>query len=301
MNFDWDDLQYFLAVAEAGQLSAAGRRLRTSHVTVSRRIERLEHALGLRLFERSAQGYTLTVAGERLLSHAQAMEREAEGVRAAVAGARAAPRGVVRLSTPEGFGTYFLAERLARFAGENPALLLEFMTIQQIVSLSRREADIQVALHPPASGPYVWERIARYRLFLYASHDYLASQGAPQTREAIARHPLAGYIDDMIFTPGLDYLRDILPGMRASYQSSSIQAQLAAGLAGYGLCILPNFIARRFPALVPIMPEAVHLDRDYWMIRHQENADVPRIRAVADFLREEAGGYEAVFRGADAI
>ena len=68
-NFSWDDLRHFLAVARTGQLSAAARELRTSHVTVSRRIDRLERMLGQRLFERSPKGYALTTAGGRLVEH----------------------------------------------------------------------------------------------------------------------------------------------------------------------------------------------------------------------------------------
>ena len=63
-QFSWDDLQYFLAVAQEGKLSAAARRLRTSHVTVARRIDRLEEGIGAKLFQRSGTGYTLTFMGK---------------------------------------------------------------------------------------------------------------------------------------------------------------------------------------------------------------------------------------------
>ena len=108
-NFAWDDLRYFLAVARTGQLSSAARLLRSNHVTVSRRIDRLERALTIRLFERSPRGYVLTTYGERLVERAKTMEREAESVGAAGAGGKLSPHGVVRLSTPEGFGNFFLA------------------------------------------------------------------------------------------------------------------------------------------------------------------------------------------------
>lgn len=299
-NFSWDDLRYFLAVARTGQLSAAARQMRTNHVTVSRRIDRLERTLAIRLFERSPKGYVLTTAGGRLVARAKAMEREAGLVGETGANGKVLPRGVVRLSAPEGFGNFFLGERLPAFAHEHPGLSIEFVTIQQIVSLSRREADIAVSLNPPANGPYRQEEIARYRLFLYASRTYLEASGPIESRAAVTGHPLVGYIDDMIFSPGLDYLRDILPGMRASYQSSSIQAQLSAGKAGYGLCILPHFIACRHGDLVPILPRTLHLERTYWLILHEELAQAPRIKVVAEFLRAQARAFEPTFRG-DAL
>lgn len=297
MRFDWDDLRFFLAVARTSQLSAAARRLRSNHVTVSRRIDRLEQALSMRLFERSLRGYTPTILGERLVAHAERMERELESFGETILGAGEWARGVARLSTPEGFGNFFLAERLPSFARAHPGLLVEFVTIQQIVSLSRREADLSVALHGPSAGPYASERIAGYRLFLYASRDYLARHGPIEARAEVNLHPLIGYVEDMIFTPGLDYLSEILPGMRAGYQSSSIQAQLQATLAGFGIGILPFFIASRHADLVPILPREVHLERDYWMSVHEDLAAAPRIRILADFIRREATEFGPQFRG----
>ena len=299
-QFSWDDLQYFLAVARTGQLSAAARRLRTNHVTVSRRIDRLEKSLSSRLFERSARGYTLTMTGERLVRHAETMEREADGFAEAALGAANALKGAVRLSAPEGFGNFFLAPRLPAFASSHPALTIEFVTIQQILSLSRREADVSVSLNRPPSGPYRAAEIVPYRLFVYAARDYLVTHGAVENREDVAAHPLIGYVEDMIFTPGLDYLREILPGMRASYQSSSIQAQLAATRAGYGIGILPYFLARDFPDLEPILPRELSLERRYWTICHEDLADAPRVRAVTNFVTTEARRLVSVFRG-DAL
>lgn len=296
MPFDWDDLRHFLAVAQTGQLSAAARRLRSNHVTVSRRIDRLEQALAMRLFERSSRGYTLTILGERLVAHAERMEREVEGFGETLLEAGGWARGVARLSTPEGFGNFFLAERLPAFARTHPGLLVEFVTIQQIVSLSRREADLLVTLNAPGAGPYRSERIANYRLFLYASRDYLARHRPIDARADVNQHPLIGYVEDMIFTPGLDYLSEFLPGMRASYQSSSIHAQLQAVLAGFGIGILPFFIASRHADLVPILPRELHLERDYWMSFHEDLAAAPRIRVLADFIRRRASEFGPVFR-----
>jgi len=299
-GFAWDDLQFFLAVARTGQLSAAARELRTNHVTVSRRIDRLERELSVRLFERSPRGYMLTALGERLVEDAEAIERGAARLAEIATHGPASPRGVVRLSTPEGFGHFFLAERLPALAARHPGLAVEFVTIQQIVSLSRREADVAVSLHSPRSGPYRNERIAAYRLFVYAAPAYLAAAAPIRAPADLAGHPVIGYIDDLIFTPGLDYLREILPGQRAAYQCSSIHAQLSAALAGLGLAILPHFIALRHPELVPVLAHEVRVERDYWLIVPDRLAGTPRIRVVTDFVRAQALAFAPQFRG-DAL
>ena len=296
-QFAWDDLQYFLAVARTGQLSAAARQLRTSHVTVLRRIDRLEQSLATKLFERNPRGYLLTPMGERFVEPAEVMEREALKFQTEATGSFSALSGVVRLSTLEGFGNFFLADRLPVLAQSYPSLSVEVVTIQQIMSLSRREAELSITLHMPRTGPYHSERITPYRLFIYGHRDYLNCHPPIRTREDLTRHPFIGYIDDMVFTPGLDYMREILPGQRCNYQSSSIHAQLTATLTGYGLCVLPYFIACQYSDLAPVLPKELHLEREYWMNCHVDVMAAPRIRVISDFMIGAVREASASFLG----
>ncbi|MEJ1976506.1 MAG: LysR family transcriptional regulator [Acetobacteraceae bacterium] len=242
-RFDWDDLQFFLAVARAGTVSLAGRRLGADHATVGRRVAALEEALGVTLFERTPRGYGLTRHGERLIATAEAIETEAVRAEQELAGSNHRLTGSVRISTLEGFGNFFLASRVGAFAAANPGLTVELITIQQIVALSRREADIVVTLAPPKTGRFVCEKLTDYRLFVYGSRDYLDSHPPIRTRDDLATHPFAGYIDDLIFMRGLDYLAEIGPDLRARLQNSSLHAQMEATASGFGLCVLPAFIA----------------------------------------------------------
>jgi DNA-binding transcriptional LysR family regulator len=294
-RFTWDDLQFFLAVARSGQLASAARQLRTNHATVSRRIDRLEEALSVRLFERNPRGYILTAIGERLVQSAEQMEREAAGFRNEAASGAAEVTGVVRLSSLEGFGNYFLADRLPRFTQANANLSIELVTIQQIVSLSRREADMSITLTSPRTDFYHYERVTTYRLFMYGSQAYLDAHPPIRRREDLLAHRMIGYIEDMIFTPGLDYHREILPGLRASYQSSSVHAQLRATLNHIGLCVLPHFMASAHPELVPVLARDIYLEREYWCVSHKDLATTPRIRALMNFIKEEAAGAEQLF------
>lgn len=292
-NFTWDDLQFFLAVARTGQLSTAARRLRTSHATVSRRIDRLEFALKVKLFERNPRGYVLTSMGQRFIETAERIERETEQLQLDINDGLTAQRGVVRLSTLEGFGNFFLADRLADFAESYPNVSLELVAIQQIMSLSRKEADIQVALTAPKAGPYHSEVLTPIRCMSMARAAI--SKHAPIVgRNDLAAHRFVGYIEDMIFAPGLDYLGELQPGLRAHFQSSSILTQLKAVRQGLGLCVLPHFMAREEPDLQIVLPEEIELKRTYWMVCHRDLVAVPRVRAVREFLMQivkENRGY----------
>jgi DNA-binding transcriptional LysR family regulator len=287
-QFDWDDLQFFLAVVRTGTLSSAARELRTNHVTVSRRIDRLEAALAKKLFERNPRGYVPTAMGAKLIEAAAAMAQHADQLRSESANDAVKIGGVIRVSSLEGFGAFFLADELPRFCKAHPAIGVELITIQQIVSLSRREADMSVTIAPPQSDRYHRELITPYQLYVYGSRTYLENHPSIQSPNDLRGHAFVGYILDMIFTPGLDYLNEVAPGIRPHYQCSSLYAQLRAGIAGMGLLVLPAFIASDYPELIPVLPEQICLERSYWCVTHTELARVARIRMLIDFLRSTA-------------
>ncbi|MFN6980257.1 MAG: LysR family transcriptional regulator, partial [Gemmobacter sp.] len=150
---DWDDLRIFLAVARGESLSAAGRSLRIDAATVGRRIARLEAALGAVLFRRSAQGYALTEAGARLMDHALRAEAAMLTALGAVRGGDAPGlSGQVRVGAPDGCANYLLPQVVAALAAANPGLEVQIVALPRVFNLSRREADMAIAVSPPAAG-----------------------------------------------------------------------------------------------------------------------------------------------------
>jgi DNA-binding transcriptional LysR family regulator len=296
-RFDWDDLRHFLGVARAGTVSLAARRLGVDHATVIRRIDALEHALGAKLFERNPRGYNLTQRGERLLVSAELIEEEAVKAGREVGAAGQAVGGLVRISTLEGFGNFFFASRLPRLAAQYPNLTIELITIQQIVALSRREADVAITLQPPPTGRFLRDRLTDYVLYVYGTEAYLVNRPPIESREDLAGHTFCGYIDDLVFVRGLDYLDEIQRGLKARLQSSSLHAQMEAACEGYGLCVLPAFIASRRPELVPVLPDQISLKRSYWLVSSLDVAASPRVQAVRRFIHAEVEASQRLFLG----
>lgn len=284
-GFDWNDLKFFLEVARIGTLSGAARILAADHATVSRRISALERDLGKALFLRGANGYSLTPAGDDLLVDAEQMEKLA--LRSGSGSSSgSAIGGIVRIVTPDGFGNFFLAERLRNFAQSHPRLAVQLVPIQQIQTQTQGDAGIGVTLSP--GGPrFVAERLTDYPLGLYASQAYLARDGVPASREALRKHSFIGYIEDLLFSRELDYLDEISSGLRAQVQCSSLLGQVEATLSHAGICVLPHFIARRYPDLTPVLAEEVRIVRSYWMNITPEAQRVPRVRALAEFVRTQ--------------
>jgi DNA-binding transcriptional LysR family regulator len=294
-RFDWDDLRFFLAVARAGRLTVAARRLGADHATVSRRITALEEALKAKLFERRPQGYALTEHGERLLAKAETMETQALAVSSEIGGADLALSGTVRVGTPDGFGTFFLAPRTANFAVQYPDLEIQLVAMPRLLSLSKREADVAISLAPPKEGKIVARKLTDYRLGLYAVADYLKRYPAIASPDDLHAHEMIGYIDDLIFTPELDYLDEVSKGLRPRLQSSNLIAQMQATLAGAGICVLPHFLAVQDSRLLPVLPEAVAIIRSFWLIVHADLKDVARIRATMEFIVREVRAARTLF------
>lgn len=281
---NWDNLRIFLAVTRDQSLLGAARKLAIDHTTAARRLSALEAEIGTRLFDRSPRGVQPTAAGLSLLVHAERIERDVIAATIQIAARDAEVSGTVRLSTPEAFGTSFVAPAIRHLHALHPRLQLELAPESRAVSLSKREADIAIALRQPPEGRLVARRLVDYRLGLYASRDYLATAGAVADIASLGDHPFVGYIDELIDLPDLRYFEQVAPNARTVFRSSSIAAQQAAVAAGLGLGVLHVFTAERDDRLIRLMADKIEVMRSYWLICHADQQRLPRVRAVIDFL-----------------
>jgi DNA-binding transcriptional LysR family regulator len=295
MNIDWNNLQFCLAVAREGTISAAAKRLGVDHATIIRRIDRLEDELGVKCFARRKTGYELTDAGRRAAAMAETIETEIRAGQAEISGGLARLTGSVRIGAPDGFGSFFLAPRLGDLAGLHPELQLELVATARLFSLSKREADIAIGLTLPRDGQIIGRKLVDYRLFLYASRDYLAENGPIENPEELRNRRIISYINELLFTPELDYLPQILPGLSAQIRSANLIAQLQAALAGVGIAILPRFLAQAYPSLCPILPEQLGIFRSFYLLMHADGRKFPQVRAVADYLYALVEREKALF------
>ena len=135
-HLDWDNLRYFLAVARAGKLTAAARRLGQDHTTVGRRIASLESAFHSKLFERRPGGYRLTEAGQRLYKNVDALESSIWEIQRNIAGRTQHVEGLVRIGAPDDFGNLFLAKHIGELQSLHPGLKIELITLPYTLSVS---------------------------------------------------------------------------------------------------------------------------------------------------------------------
>ena len=281
---DWDDLRVFLAVARAESLSGAGRGLKIDPATVGRRIARLEDAVGARLFVKGPQGYALTEEGLRLLSHAERAEAAMEGAAEALTGPEGLT-GQIRIGAPDGCANYLLPQVLARICDGNPGLEVQIVALPRVFNLSKREADMAIAVSRPEAGRLTVQKLTDYKLHLAASRGYLAAH--PVRADDLNSHRFVGYIPDMIFDKELDYLAAI--GVNAvALASNSVSVQLNWLRHGAGLGVVHDFALPAAPELVRVLPGEISLSRAFWLIRHADDGRVERLNRFATLLVQEA-------------
>jgi DNA-binding transcriptional LysR family regulator len=203
-----------------------------------------------------------------------------------VGGSLARLTGTVRIGAPDGFGTSFLAPRLAPLAERYPDLDLQLVATARLFSLSKREADIAISLSMPKEGRIVGRRLLDYGLGLYAAPSYLDRSPEITSRHDLSQHRFVGYIEELLFTPELDYLPQVSPRISARFRSANLIAQLNATLAGFGIAVLPHFMAMEHPELRPVLPDEISITRTFFMLMHADSKDLARIRAVADYICE---------------
>ncbi|RVT83914.1 LysR family transcriptional regulator [Rhodobacteraceae bacterium CCMM004] len=281
---NWDDLRMFLAVARSESLSAAGRRLQRDPATVGRRVARLEAALGAALFLKSPQGYALTDAGARLMVRASEAEAALAGAAEDLAGEDSLS-GTVRIGAPDGCANFVLPQVTAQLRAAHPGLEIQIVALPRVFDLCKREADLAVAVSRPETGRLVSRRIADYRLHLAAADTYLAAAPPLAVPEDLARHPIVGYVPEMIFDRELDYLAEAGLG-RVDLASNSVSVQGQWLRAGAGVGIVHDFMLPFLPGVRAVLADRVTLLRTFWLVRHADDRRTGRLGRLADLLVE---------------
>jgi DNA-binding transcriptional LysR family regulator len=286
MDIPWGDLRLFLAVSDAGSLSAAARGLRMTQPTVSRRLAELEATLGEPLFSRSADGAALTSFGERLLEPARRMAEWAAEVERTAERAEREPAGAVRLTAPPGVAFDFLAPFAAALSHELPKVHLEVMSTVSYLDLSRREADIALRTQETAQRDLVTLASLRFSAVPFASREYAARLPKKATLTDVDWIGWAPPFDHLSPNPELARL---IPGFRPAFASDDFLVQLRAAEAGIGAMFLGRVRHRfsRDTSLVeldvglPEVPSQLHL------VSTKSALAIPRVKAVADRLAAE--------------
>lgn len=285
MTPNWDHVRVFLAVARTGQFLAAARALTLDHATVARRISLLETSLGTQLFARSTAGVSLTVAGEKFVAAAEAMETAWLDAQADVSQVDRVISGTIRVGAPEGFGALFLAPRLGRLAERHPDLTIQLVPLQRTMSLSKRDADLAIVIDPPPDGRLTVRKLTDYGLGLYAARGYFQRRPVPAKPEDLRRHLMVTSVQELHYSEALTYYPPAFDAGQRRLECASVLAQMEAVKAGAGIGVLHDYATRDAPDLVRVLPQ-LSIRRTYHLVAHVDTRRIARIDEAYRFVVE---------------
>ncbi|MCX7072091.1 MAG: LysR family transcriptional regulator [Gammaproteobacteria bacterium] len=294
---DWDDLRYVLAISRAGGLNGAARALGVNPSSVYRRLEALEKTLEVRLFERLRAGYRLTPGGEALAEAAGRMEREALGVENRIKGTDVRLEGHLRVSTSEAVTLHLLPRWLAEFRDTYPGLTLDIASTNQIVDLSKREADVVIRGTDRPPPHLVGRRCAPIVFAAYASTRYLdkAGRGRP-----LADYEWLGFDGPMLRVQQAKWLAEQVPESRIRLRYDSFAPIRLATAAGLGCAALPCFACEEDPALERLPGTMNATTYHFWVLTHPDLRRSARVRAFLQFFGTRLAALDESVMGAAA-
>lgn len=188
------DIEVFVRIAGAGSLSAAARDLGQSLAVVSKRLARLEAALGVRLVQRTTRRLGLTEEGLAFHERALRILAELEAAEDA-AGGDGHPRGLLRVSTTAAFARRRIAPILARFGALYPEVQVHVTATDAVADLVRDGIDLAIRQAVLPDSRLMARELAPNWRVACATPDYLARRGRPETPQNLARHRCIVYGD----------------------------------------------------------------------------------------------------------
>ncbi|WP_454882877.1 LysR family transcriptional regulator [Sphingomonas oryzagri] len=257
----WDDVRVAQSLSDAGSFRQAADLLGITVNTVRARLDRLEAAVGLRLFRRSPKGVTATAACLDLLTVARRIRDGLDTLDIEAAPPLVSP-GELRIGASEAIGVLWLAPRLGRLQDRLESRSVHLSCSYDLQRDRSFEVDVEVAFKRSDNPDRICARLATVHFMLFASRSYIARHGAPRTLAEITRHRFIEQVAPGVNSHIIDFL--VGTGHEESFKPlrmNSGMALLTATERGEGIALMPTYVVALDRDLVPIeLPVQLRFD-----------------------------------------
>ncbi|MCB1490364.1 MAG: LysR family transcriptional regulator [Rhodobiaceae bacterium] len=284
---DLMDMEVFSRVVTSGSMSAAARELTLSPAVVSKRIQRLESALGCRLLQRTTRKIALTEAGEGYYERVVAILASVEEANDFVARRNVTAQGTLKVSAPTSFGRMHLAPHLTRFLAAHPHLRLNLDLDDAFVDLVGGGYDVAVRIGELEDSSLVARRLCANRRYICAAPSYLDQHGVPKTLGDLSRHAcITPTTQDTWYLEGPDGAVDLR--ISSTLQTNSSEVVREAVISGMGIALRSTWdIGEELKTgrLVALLPQYRTSRRIAIHAVYPSRRFLPaKVRAFVDFL-----------------
>lgn len=284
-DLNWDDLNHFLEIAEAGSLREAARRQRLTVNTVRNHLARLEQSQGTPLIVRNNTGAQLTQAGKELLAVAMDMRRARLRSEQMPRGDSLLAPGRITIAATEGLGTGWLTPKIGELRSRLPDLTIDLQFDYDLQRDRSIGADLGIAFLPPGHGELIVAKLATVHFMLFASPGYINQHGMPTCMDDLRDHLFVEQVAPGYNSMVLDLLLGSdRPRELVALQTNSSLTQLWAVANGTGIALLPSYVRALTSAIVPleVLPQ-IRFPVSYFYHSHARNS--PAIRSAIDWLQ----------------
>ncbi|MBX2856799.1 MAG: LysR family transcriptional regulator [Rhodobacteraceae bacterium] len=284
------EMDMFVRVIEAGGFTEAARRAGVSKSAVSKQISALEQRLGARLLNRTTRRVSPTEIGLAYYDRAARVLAEAEEADAIAAALQGAPRGELRISAPQSFGTLILAPVVGEFIAEHPEVRVHMTLDDRFVELISEGFDLAVRIGALEDSSLRAKRVGESQLQMIASPAYLKRKGEPRAIEDLADHDLLHY---SYLASGRSWKLTGPGGVERQVRANGPltinngSALVTAAEQGLGIVLSPDFICAdslRAGRVRAVLPEAAPAPNGIWAVTPPGRFMQPKVRAFVDFL-----------------
>jgi DNA-binding transcriptional LysR family regulator len=292
VNVSLRQLRAFVAVAETGSFTAAGRRMHLTPSALSLLVKELEAATGVRLFERSTRHTTLTPAGDEFLPMARKVLDDLEQALASVQELQQKKRGIVRIACTPLYAAVLLPQLIARYRERYPAievLMLDSLNQTALQRVASGEADFGIAPQRPTPPELQQQALYKDRVCLFCTPEHPLAAGRTATWAQVLREPFVSLTQDFTARLQADLSRHS-PALQLqpAHAVSLVTTALGMVRAGYGVTAQPASalpLAETF-GLVTRKLSAPVVWRQLSLFTRRANALSPAAQSFREFVVE---------------
>ena len=287
-------MEIFVAVVEAGSLTAAAERFEISSAMVGKHIRSLETRLATRLLTRTTRRQSLTEVGRQYYEQCRRILADVKDAESLAEAMTATPRGVLKVTVPLTYGVEVFAPTMTDYLTAWPDISLELDLSNRVIDLVEESFDAAVRIGPLPDSSLVARPLRPYRMRACASPEYLARSGTPRTPADLARHECLGFLDwgrDGVWRWNGE-VQGENPLRAGRFRANNGQALKVAALRGFGLVLQPEVLLAKEIAsgeLVPVLDEYLPSGMPVHLIYPRDRRATPKLTSFVDFVMERLG------------
>jgi DNA-binding transcriptional LysR family regulator len=287
-------MEIFVAVVEAGSLTAAAERFEISSAMVGKHIRSLEARLGTRLLTRTTRRQSLTEIGRQYYEQCRRILADVKDAESLAESMAAAPRGVLKVTVPLTYGVEIFSPAMTDYLSEWPEVTLELDLSNRMTDLVEEGFDAAVRIGQLQDSSFVARPLKPYRMRACASPAYLARAGIPRTPADLADHECLGFLhwgrEGAWRLGGESAAENSLRAGR--FRANNGQALKVAALRGFGLVLQPEALLAREIAsgeLVSVLEEHLPEGAPVHLVYPRDRRATPKLTSFIDFVIERFG------------